>query len=67
MDRARAWDKAKYREKAEIARLASEAREKTKFEARERKNANNVNRVAVEAVAEIRDSANIQGAKIEKA
>ena len=52
---------------SEIARLADKARDKAKFESRARKNANAVNRVAVEASAKIKFSAKFQGAKIEKA
>ena len=42
--------------------LNAEAREKSEFEARARKNTNNVNRAAVEATAKIRASSDIQGA-----
>ena len=59
-DMARAWAEAKAREKAEIARLADEAREKTKFEARARNNENVINMTAVEASAKISFSADIQ-------
>ena len=47
VDRAGSWADAKAREKADIARLADEAREKNEFEARARKNVNVVNRAAV--------------------
>ena len=52
-ERARAWAKAKDNEKADIARLDDEAREK----------ANTVNGAAVDASTKIRDSSKIQGAK----
>ena len=61
--RAWAWAEAKAKKKAYIARLADEAREKSEFEARERKNTNIVNRAAVEADSKSRFSAKIQGAK----
>ena len=50
----------------DITRLADKARERSEFEARARKNANALNRTAVEAVAKISFSAKIQGAKREK-
>ena len=66
-ERARAWAEAKAKEKADIARLDDEVRDKSEFEANMRKNANVVNRAAVEAAAKIRDNAKIQGAKIKRA
>ena len=63
MERARAWAEDKEREKIEIARLDDEANKNTEFEARERKNANIVNSVAVDYASNIRASDNIQGAK----
>ena len=66
-ERERVWSGDKSRKKSYIARLADEAREKTKFNLRERKNANVVNRAEVEAAPNIRFSAHIQGAKRERA
>ena len=48
---ARAWAEAKAKEKADIARLDDEVRDKSKFKANMRKNANVVNRAAVESAA----------------
>ena len=57
---------AKARDNAYIDRLYDEARKKTDFKSRERKNTNVVNRAAVEAAANIRFSADIQGSKRER-
>ena len=46
-ERERAWYEAKYNGKAEIDRLADEAREKAKFEARASNNTNIANRAVV--------------------
>ena len=54
VERSRAWDKAKAKEKAKIARIAAEAREKAGDEARVRVKGNAVQRAVVEAVANIR-------------
>ena len=45
------WDKAKPKKDTEIARISDKAKERVKFEARARNNANTVNRAAVEASA----------------
>ena len=58
---------AKAKEKGYIDRLADKAREKYELKERERKNTNVVNRVAVEDADKIRFSADIQGAKRERA
>ena len=50
-ERERSWSKAKDMDKAEIARLADEAKEKAEFEARVRKNSKAVNKAAVVAAA----------------
>ena len=60
VERERAWAEAKARDKADISRIAAEAREKAEFEVRVRKNANAVNRGAVEAATKIRFSDEIQ-------
>ena len=54
-------------EKADIAKLADEAREKTEFETRMKNNANIVNREAVQDASMIRASDEIQGAKRKRA
>ena len=54
------------KEEVEISMISDKAGEKVKFEARARKNANAVNRAAVEADSKIRASSKIQGAKIER-
>ena len=63
VERERELAYAKAKGGADTARLADNAREKAKFEARVRKNSNAVNRAAVEAAAKIRFSAKIQVAK----
>ena len=63
----KAWADTKARDRAEISRLADKYREKNKFEARAKKNANFVNRAVVEADTNIRFSDKIQGAKRDKA
>ena len=66
VERERAWAEAKAKGEAYVTRIAYKTIYKVKFEARSRNNANAVNRVAVEAVAKIRFSAKIQGAKRER-
>ena len=65
--RERAWAETKSREKPEIPKPTDMARKKTKFEASVRKNSHVVNRSVLEASAKIRASANIQGAKRDRA
>ena len=60
VEMVRASAKVKAREKVDISRLSDEAREKTEFDSRARKNDNVVNMAAVEAAAKIRFSAEIQ-------
>ena len=57
---SKAWDKEKGKEKEDIAMLADEASENNEFEARERNNANIVNRAPVEAASNIMTSDEIQ-------
>ena len=75
MERASAWGESKSKDKAEIARVNTEAmeraREKAKAIVKEKaisvQRANAETRVAVEASAKIRYSAKIQGEKRERA
>ena len=62
-----AWAETKDKEKAEIARLADEAREKAKAETMVRKKSNAARRVAEEAVTEIRVRTEVERAKRESA
>ena len=64
-ERAISWSKVEYKDKAEIAKLSDEAREKAKFEARAKNNANTVNKMSVEAAAQISESANMKRANRE--
>ena len=67
LERARYWDNAKEKEKAEISGLADKARDKAELEVKARKNVKTVNRVAVEVAANIRASADIRGEKRDRA
>ena len=59
-EKERVWAEEKAKEKADIARIAENTRQKSEFKARARNIANTVNRAEVEAAVKNRFSAEIQ-------